>query len=67
LGSARMTRCNQDGTERYGLSVAAFKCDRTHNIGRSRPKRDDRLSGSATVVKQSDAAPADFHSDAIPF
>jgi single-stranded DNA-binding protein len=29
-----------DGTERHGLSVAAFKCERTHNIGRNRAKKD---------------------------
>jgi hypothetical protein len=28
-----------DGIERHGLSVAAFKCDRTHKIGRARDKR----------------------------
>ena len=28
----------QDGAERSGLSVAAFKCERTHNVGRNRPK-----------------------------
>jgi single-strand DNA-binding protein len=33
-----------DGVERHGLSVASFKCERTHNIGRARSKRepDDR-------------------------
>jgi hypothetical protein len=25
------------GTERHGLSVAAFKCEPTHRIGRNRP------------------------------
>jgi single-stranded DNA-binding protein len=29
-----------DGTERHGLNVAAFKCERTHQIGRNRPKRE---------------------------
>jgi single-stranded DNA-binding protein len=29
-----------DGVERHGLSVAAFKCERTHQIGRNRPKRE---------------------------
>lgn len=28
-----------DGTDRHGLSVAAFKCERTHRIGRNRPMR----------------------------
>jgi single-stranded DNA-binding protein len=34
----------QDGVERHELSVAAFKCVQTHQIGRNRPKResDDR-------------------------
>ena len=27
-----------DGVERHGLSVAAFKCERTHQIGRSKPR-----------------------------
>jgi single-strand DNA-binding protein len=48
----------QDGAERYGLNVAAFKCDRTHQIGRNRPKRDDRASG---------AGGNNFHDDTIPF
>jgi single-stranded DNA-binding protein len=30
-----------DGNERHGLSVAAFKCEPTHHIGRNRPKRDN--------------------------
>ena len=29
-----------DGVERTGLSVAAFKCERTHLIGKNRPPRD---------------------------
>jgi single-strand DNA-binding protein len=30
----------QDGTERHGLSVASFKLEKTHQIGRNRPKRE---------------------------
>jgi single-stranded DNA-binding protein len=30
----------QDGVERHGLSVASFKCESTHHIGRNRPKRE---------------------------
>jgi single-stranded DNA-binding protein len=41
-----------DGVERHELSVAAFKCERTHNIGRSR-QRDDR-----------DSPPGDAHGSA---
>jgi single-strand DNA-binding protein len=29
-----------DGVEHTGLSVAAFKCERTHMIGRNRPRRE---------------------------
>jgi hypothetical protein len=29
-----------DEVEKYGLSVAAFKCDRVHNVGRNRSKQD---------------------------
>jgi single-stranded DNA-binding protein len=29
----------QDGVKRTGLSVAAFKCEQTHRIGRAREKR----------------------------
>ena len=28
-----------DGTERHTLAVVAFKCERTHNIGRARENR----------------------------
>lgn len=28
-----------DGAERHGLSVAAFKCEPTHRIGRNKPDR----------------------------
>jgi len=30
----------QDGTERHGPSVASFKLEKTHQIGRNRPKRE---------------------------
>jgi single-strand DNA-binding protein len=40
-GSIRLDRwTGNDGVERSGLSVAAFKLDRTHQIGRNRPKRE---------------------------
>jgi single-stranded DNA-binding protein len=29
----------RDGADRHGLNVAAFKCERTHQIGRDRPRR----------------------------
>jgi single-stranded DNA-binding protein len=31
-----------DGVERHGLSVAAFKCEQTHRIGRNRPDRNTK-------------------------
>jgi single-stranded DNA-binding protein len=34
------TWTGQDGAERHGLSVASFKCEATHRIGRNRPKRE---------------------------
>ena len=41
-----------DGSERHGLSVAAFKCEPTHRIGRNRPdqKQKERDFGSAPAV-----------------
>jgi single-stranded DNA-binding protein len=52
-----------DGIERHGLSVAAFKCEKTHNIGRSKPKRprDDKQDDNET------AAAATQFNDNIPF
>jgi single-stranded DNA-binding protein len=54
----------QDGVERHGLSVASFKIERTHLIGRNRPKRN----GDAKPRPQEKPASAnDFHDDEIPF
>ena len=39
-----------DGIERHGLSVSAFKCEQTHKIGRAKDKRtrdDDHASDDA--------------------
>jgi single-strand DNA-binding protein len=33
------TWTGNDGTERHGLSVAAFRCEPTHRIGRNKPDR----------------------------
>jgi single-stranded DNA-binding protein len=49
-----------DGVERHGLSVAAFKCEKTHAIGRNKPRRDDQPNG------QRQATQADFN-DNVPF
>jgi len=62
------TWTGNDGAERHGLNVAAFKCDRTHNIGRNRPKRDDARDAdrSSRPTRQAPAGGAAF-SDEIPF
>ena len=44
-----------DGIERHGLSVAAFKCERTHNIGRNKPEREGRAARDGAA--QSKPAP----------
>jgi single-strand DNA-binding protein len=51
----------KDGVERHGLSVASFKLERTHQIGRDRPKRDD------AAKPQPQSAAGNFHDDLIPF
>ena len=61
----------QDGVERHGLSVAAFRVEQTHQIGRNRPKRE-RNNKAAQRTNNSTAGekPAprnDFHDDQIPF
>jgi single-stranded DNA-binding protein len=72
-GSIRLdTWRGSDGADRHGLSVAAFKCERTHQIGRSRPKRNDRISVAGGSVgnhsgRSDGAASTEFYSDEIPF
>jgi single-stranded DNA-binding protein len=51
-----------DGVEHTGLSVAAFKCERTHQIGRNRRKRE-RDDGERPNTAQAGAE----LNDAIPF
>jgi single-stranded DNA-binding protein len=48
------------GVERHGLSVAALKCERTHNIARNRAKRDGAEPRSTSVA-------GGFYSDKVPF
>jgi single-stranded DNA-binding protein len=52
-----------DGIERHGLSVAAFKCDRTHQIGRNKLKRKAKLHREPAR----DSATAAAFNDAILF
>jgi single-stranded DNA-binding protein len=54
-----------DGIERHGLSVAAFKCEHTHRIGRNRPKRADKSKPTTEPVR--DGAGERELDDAIPF
>jgi single-strand DNA-binding protein len=56
-----------DGIERHSLSVAAFKCEPTHQIGRNRPKRSNPGDGGRPLeLERSTTATGDF-SDEIPF
>lgn len=52
----------QDGVERHGLSVASFKIERTHLIGRDRPNRD-----KARSERKAETPANDFYNDEIPF
>ena len=57
----------QDGTERHGLSVASFKVEKTHNIGRNRLERSDSVAdGNGSDRRELSPAGSDFHNDPIP-
>ncbi len=53
-----------DGAERHGLSVAAFKCEQTHRIGRNKPRREGRKRVRDFALPAPQGAAFD---DAIPF
>jgi single-strand DNA-binding protein len=63
------TWTGNDGIERHGLSVAAFKCEQTHRIGRNRDKpKPDRTSSNRTDnTGQDQAAAGAPFADDIPF
>jgi single-strand DNA-binding protein len=64
-GTIKLDRwTGNDGIERHGLSVAAFKCEPTHRIGRNKPdqKKKDQEFGPVPVT--SNGAELD---DEIPF
>lgn len=64
-GSIKLgTWTGSDGTERHGLSVASFKCEKTHNIGRDRPKSEKSKTGTAQPAPQAGGSVFD---DEIPF
>ncbi len=56
-----------DGIERHGLNVAAFKCERTHRIGRQRERKRAGADSDHTSAEQQTTAPADELDDQIPF
>jgi single-strand DNA-binding protein len=64
-GTIKLDRwTGNDGTERHGLSVAAFKCEPTHRIGRHRPDRNNKERDFGTPPVASSGAEFD---DEIPF
>jgi single-strand DNA-binding protein len=60
------TWTGNDGTERYGLSVASFKVEKTHNIGRN--QRSDSVADGDGSDRRKLSSPAgrDFHNDPLP-
>jgi single-stranded DNA-binding protein len=64
------TWTGNDGTERHGLSVASFKCERTHAIGRNREHngRGISVATGAASIQAGELATAgnDFHNDPLP-
>jgi single-strand DNA-binding protein len=64
----------QDGSEKHGLSVAAFRIEKTHNIGRNRPQREDDAPTPTTPAPVSQRAQPqrpprsnDFYDEPTPF
>jgi single-stranded DNA-binding protein len=53
-----------DGVERHGLSVASFKCERTHRIGRSKRERAETAAADIATTPKNTTRPLD---DEIPF
>ena len=64
------TWTGNDGTERHGLSVAAFKCERTHAIGRNREHNGRSISvagGTASgQARPLTTAGSDYRDDPVP-
>jgi single-stranded DNA-binding protein len=62
-----------DGADKHGLSVASFKIEKTHQIGRNRPPKRDKPEPAASGrerAARSDYAPPKGHpafNDDIPF
>jgi len=62
------TWTGNDGTERHGLSVASFKVEKTHNIGRNRLERSISVAGgtASDQGRALAAAGGDYHDDPVP-
>jgi single-stranded DNA-binding protein len=65
-----------DGIERHGLAVTSFKIEKTHQIGRNRPKREEQKQDGPPTSGQERAARSDYRpsvggavglNDDIPF
>jgi single-stranded DNA-binding protein len=52
-----------DGAERFGLSVAASKCEPTHQIGRNRPRPARNRPSQAPVLGQAGGGVAAVNDD----
>jgi single-stranded DNA-binding protein len=53
-----------DGTERHGLSVAAFRCEATHRIGRHKPRKErQRRPDRVETVKAAASASIPFNDE----
>ena len=62
-GTIKLDRwTGNDGVERTGLSVAAWKVERTHLIGQNRPKREDKSTPDRASKPDNN-----FYSDETPF
>jgi Single-strand binding protein family len=63
------TWTGKDGTEHHRLSVASFKVEKTHNIGRNR-QENGRISVAGVAgsgrARELATADSDFHNDPIP-
>jgi single-strand DNA-binding protein len=64
------TWTGNDGIERHGLSVAAYRCEQTHRIGRAKPKRGRHAGGDDQHGDQHEhqtAPTTDEPNDPLPF
>jgi single-stranded DNA-binding protein len=61
------TWTGNDGTERHCLSVASFRVEKTHNIGRNRLQRSDSVAdGNGSDRRELATTGSEFHNDWIP-